>query len=125
MENLGRHRLLASLGGPPRRPRLTASLGGPRPEGSTAYSGRPARNKGNSPAHEASDTSDWDDCYPSSSAGKGGVEATPLCKRHKLNPDEAGPSDLSCFDPAALVKSSEGTFKAPKTIRSYLDKHFK
>ena len=36
-----------------------------------------------------------------------------------------GPSGLSCFDPAALVKSSEGTFKASKIIQKYLDKHFK
>ena len=35
-----------------------------------------------------------------------------------------GPSGLTCFDPADQVKSS-GTFKAPKVIQEYLDKHFK
>jgi hypothetical protein len=50
------------------------------------------------------------------------------CRKRRIvgsSSDGAGPSGLSCFDPPALVKSSEGTFKAPKIIQEYLDKHFK
>ena len=36
-----------------------------------------------------------------------------------------GPSGLSYFDPASLVKNREGTFKPPKAMEHYLGKHLR
>jgi len=143
-ENPGRRGLSASLGGPSRRLWSTASLGGPAnpegssaslggppgdPEGSSASLGGPRQGEGNldgpQDAPVQSNTSDGDDGYPSSSE-ESDVEAGPSLKRQRLcSSDGAGPSGLPCFDPASLVKSSEGTFEAPGVIRSYVDKHFR
>ena len=143
-ENPGRRRSPASLGWSSRHFRSTASLGGPAnpggssaslggppgdPEGSSASLGGPRQGKGNlegpQDAPVQSNTSDGDDGYPSSSE-ESDVEAGPSLKRQRLcSSDGAGPSDLPCFDPIALVKLSKGTVKAPRVIRSYVNKHFK
>ena len=46
-------------------------------------------------------------------------------KKGRDRNESPGPSGLSYFDPAALVKTREGTFKAPKAIKHYLEKHLR
>ena len=143
-EEPGRRGLTASLGGSSERRRSHASLGRPMNHGSTVPSGGPHSQAHGSAAslggpgrlensNEPLDapwngTSDEDDCYPSSPEDESSdIDYQPPAhkKRRAGVAEGAGPSSLTCFDPADLVKSSEGTFKAPKLIQEYLDKHFK
>ena len=82
-------------------------------------SSAPGRRGGASVSDEPENT------YPQSESSSEELEDTqePTSKRRKQG--EADLSGLPCFDPAELVRSREGTFKAPKVIQQYVDKHFR
>ena len=110
-----RHGPSASLGGPSQSHGPPASLGG----STSGHTSAPGRRGGASGSDEPEDT------YPQSESSSEELEDTqePASKRRKQG--EVGLSGLPCFDPAELVRSREGTFKAPKVIQQYVDKHFR
>jgi len=123
----------SSLGEPTRRPRSPASLGGPTHAGSTSSSGVPesvtSRADGTSEEDRRSPNPSYsgdggeDDGYPSSSEEDAELVTGKRTKRHAEGAGLA--AALSCFDPAALVKASEGAFKPPEVIKTYLNKHLR
>ena len=88
----------------------------------TRHKGDPARNRKRKRARDS----------PSPESGlrvsKSRKTKTPVpedSSRSTTTGETPGPSGLSYFDPASLVKAKEGTFKAPKTMQRYLGKHLK
>ena len=116
----------------PKNKRLgsTVSHDGPHNsrKGSTASSGGPASSGKGSPRPSRK--------RKRSTASKGGPTSSSLSqsddteyqsKRKKLESETDSDEDelLGQFDPASLVKSKEGTFSVPSTMKKYLNKHMK
>ena len=105
----------APPGGPPQCLGSAASLGGPTP-GHT-----PARPRSSG----VSGSGDAEDPYPSSECSSEELESDLEPNQKRQKSEKPGSSGLPCFDPADLVRSREGIFKAPKVIQQYVDKHFR
>ena len=113
---------------------LTASRGGPsNRKGSTASQGGPANSRERvdslpryRPAFCSSDDLPKTGNRLPSPPDNSAEEPT---KRLKLDSDldseSAGPSGLTCFDPASLFKAREGTIKVSPLIKKYLSKYMK
>ena len=112
---------------------LTASQGGPsNRKGSTASQGRPANSKKGSTASQGGPAFCGSDDLPKTGNRRPRPpdnSAEEPTKRLKLDSDldseSAGPSGLTCFDPASLVKAREGTIKVSPLIKKYLSKYMK
>ncbi len=131
------------------KPRKPAKLG----EGLTAAAGRPLKNlsrptaprggptdndKGSTASRGGSQDTDDDSKSSGSSGPTGGIRKRPL---ENLSPEDPakqsrtdegsnsqelpGPLGITQFDPASLVRSKEGTFKALKLMKKYLDMHLR
>ena len=97
-------------------PKSTASSGGPADSGKG--SPRPSRKRKRSTASKGG---------PTSSSLSQSDDTEYQSKRNKLELGTYSDEDelLGQFDPASLVKSKEGTFSVPSTIKEYLNKHMK
>ena len=94
----------------------TASSGGPASSGKGSQ--RPSRKRKRSTASKGG---------PTSSSLSQSDDTEYQSKRKKLESETDSDEDelLGQFDPASLVKSKEGTFSVPSTMKKYLNKHMK
>ena len=106
----------ASQGGPSNSKGSTASQGGPTDirNGSTASRGGPGKKR----------ERPWD--TDTDSHGNGEPRKRKRVEEDPETDSELGsPPGLPVFDPGDLVKTKDGTFKVPKCMKSYLNKHMK